>query len=304
MNTNTKNIVAILMATIIAMAMITPMAMAEDTSADVGNLPPYICCKWEEDSAGNPSTSGDFYVSPIAPDVTIKACICDPNVDPIGACTEITDEIASVTATVTDGADVSYTVTLEPVMSGGCPVVCECPPVELCVCKYVGYDSRLLPCYLYEATLTMDGCDPSGDYEVTVVAEDVSGGVSAAVENTFFYDGGFTLETDFTEVAYGEVVIGQTKVVSGYAIHNAGNQPSTVTLTASTMTHAKGFPTVDMNLDASIGEEVNKPLPAGVPVQFAHMFTCCIWTPVEFSITPPAGLPEGSYTGTITISMP
>ena len=299
---NTKNIAAILMATIIVMAFITPMAMAEDTSADVGNLPPYICCKWEEDSDGNPSTSGDFFVSPLAPEVTIKACICDPNVDPNGACTGITDEIASVTATVTDGAGLSYTATLEPVMSGGCPVVCDCPPIP-CECSYVGYDGANLPCYLYEGTLTMGECDPAGDYTVTVVAEDTTGGVSDPVENIFVYSGSFVLETDFTEVVYGAVEIGQHKVVTGYQIHNAGNVDAKVTLSASSMTHAQGFPTVDMNLDASIGGQSNIPLPAGTTVTFDHVFKCCIWTPVEFSITPPAGIPAGSYTGTLTIGM-
>lgn len=284
------------------MALITPMAMAEDTSADVGNLPPYICCKWEEDSEGITSNELGFHVSPVDPDVTIKACICDPNADPNAQPPGITDEIASVTATVTDiTGGVSYTVTLVPVMSGGCPLVCVCPLIP-CDCTYTGYNNELLPCYLYEATLTMGGCDPSGDYTVTVVAEDVNGGVSDPNVNTFFYDEAVVPEIRFSEVDYGAVVIDEHKVVgmnNEYEIHNAGNKDGVVTITGTKMTHAQGFPTVDMKLDASIGNEINKPLPH----TFLHVFECCVWTSVEFSIKPPAGLPVGMYTGTITISM-
>jgi hypothetical protein len=84
---NTKNIVAILMATIIAMALFAPTAMASTPiTIEVPNEPPVVVCKCEGPNPVTPNMDPDDPVT-----VTICAVVCDPNGK---------DDISTVTATV------------------------------------------------------------------------------------------------------------------------------------------------------------------------------------------------------------
>ena len=79
---NTK-IIALLIASVIAIAMIAPMSIAVEVGVDVDSVPPYICDKWED-------PEGPFYPKcPNPTPVNIYACVCDVN-----------DDITSVTATI------------------------------------------------------------------------------------------------------------------------------------------------------------------------------------------------------------
>lgn len=73
---------------IIVSAIVVPLAIAQlpSTGVNVGNVPPYVCCKWEKpDSPILPAAC------PADTTVAIYACVCDGNNN---------TDIASVTATV------------------------------------------------------------------------------------------------------------------------------------------------------------------------------------------------------------
>jgi hypothetical protein len=270
---NTKNFVAILMASIIAMAMFAPTAtaMAKDigtvVEVVVPNEDPYICCKWEEPEVVEPNPW-----KPVP--VTIHACVCDPNGE---------GDIDTVTAYTPKG-----TITLDrhPETDRDCERY-ECEPAPS------------IPCVEYSGTFEMEPCDPAGKYAITVIATDKSGAKSNTVTNEFEYLSIIYLDMDFEEINYGEVELGEKKYVSPGYIHNMGNDKMRISISATAMTD-NGIDS-GIILDAEVGDEEYDLLPPDVPVEFKHMFECCRETPINFSIFVPFGTPPGSYSGKITI---
>jgi hypothetical protein len=265
---NTKNIVAILMATIIAMALITPMAMANGgtTDATLENSPPYICDKWEE-------MGGNVVVNPILPgtgpiDVKICACVCDINGN---------DDITSVTAYTSKGP---ITLVQDPTVD--C-TACTCPPAPL-----------VLPCEGWSGILTLDPCDPAGPYRIMVIAEDQSGDIDCE-ENFIEYESVILIELVDDKINFGTIEI-CTPSFFTTQIHNYGNDKAVVTVTASDMTSGGNIISA-VNLDVDTVWDLTDP---GVTLD--KVFKCCVEQDVNFSIHAPVGTKPGTYSGTITLA--
>jgi hypothetical protein len=263
---NTKNIVAIMMASIIAMALFAPTAMAQGTDVvvTVPNAAPYICDKWEEPEVVEPDPLG-----PVP--VTIHACVCDPNGE----------------------GDIDTVVAYTP--KGAIPLLPSDVDCSACTCVHAD-----LPCVGYSGTFEMDPCDPAGKYAITVIATDTNGAKSNAVTNEFEYLSIVYLDIGFDQIIFEEIVFGEKQYVSPGYIHNMGNDKMRIRISATAMTGEDGDES-EIILDAGVGVEEYDLLPPDVPVEFKHIFKCCVETPIEFSIFVPFGTPPGAYSGTITI---
>lgn len=258
------------MASIIAMAMFAPTAMAStdpgtDVVVTVPNAAPYICDKWEEPEVVEPNPW-----DPVP--VTIHACVCDPNGE----------------------GDIETVIAYTP--KGAIPLLPSNVDCSACTCAL----APDLPCVGYSGTFWMDPCDPAGKYAVTVIATDKSGAKSNTVTNEFEYISIVYLHISFAEINYGEVKLGdETYVTPGY-IHNMGNDKMRISIHATAMTDLNGVAS-GIILDARVDEE-EYDLPPCEDVVFKHIFKCCVETPIEFSIRVPFGTPPGSYSGKITIT--
>ena len=68
--------------------------------------------------------------------------------------------------------------------------------------------------------------DPAGLYKVQVIAQDIAGNSSAVAENTFEYLPGTIVAADFTNVAYGEVLLNTEKKISGDLNFTTATRPT------------------------------------------------------------------------------
>ena len=150
---------------------------------------------------------------------------------------------------------------------------------------------------------TIPYCTATGDKTVSFKLNTAE--VATAVFNVGSY-AGFTLS--FAAITYGNVNISEKKVVTPGTLHNVGNSNMTTKINATKMTPGTAYnasdpANVDMNLDARVEGTtgVEKDLPAGTWVLFAHEFECCTPEALDFSITAPAGT-SGQYTGLIEIA--
>ena len=298
MNTKTKNIVAVLMASIIAMAMFAPMAMGQGTGtgagAEVGNMPPQICC-----CCVNPN---EFYLDPCpeTTTVTICACVCDPNGNAdINTVTAVTPKGDIILLPYPGSDSGSNALKAEP--------SCVCEPA-----LSVDSDSVPCECVAYTGSFKMECCDKAGDYEIKVTVTDKQ---EASAEGVC----GFTvlsmvyLSMDFDNINFGDVEMGVPACVFGDdvmgtseapTIHNLGNDPMVITIHATKMRGPGGE--IDMELDANVpgtGKCVDGTyLPPCEEICFDHVFDCCVETPIDFSIHVPYGTLPGSYVGKIMIT--
>jgi hypothetical protein len=267
---NTKNIVAILMATIIAMAMFAPTAMAGTTDATLSNTPPYICDKWEE-------MGGDEVMDPILPGSTpiavkICACVCDINGN---------DDIASVTAYTSKGP---ITLVQDPTVDCS---ACTCMP-----------PATTLPCEGWSGILTLDPCDPAGPYRIMVIAEDVAGDRDCEENFIEYESSGVLINLVPSQINFGPIEI-CTPSYFMTTIENTGNEKAIVTVTASDMS-AGGIPE---KLITAANLDVNRVMGLSAPgVILPKTFKCGVPQDVEFSIHAPVGTKPGTYQGTITLS--
>lgn len=209
MNTKTKNIVAILMATIIAMAMFAPTAMASTpVEVNVPNAPPQVICKCEDP---NPVTPNMDPGEPVT--VTICAVVCDPNGE---------DDIDTVTATVynPDGTEKIQTVDM------GMAETCECTLLEPVVSSTEPPCTRCddPTCQLYKGTFQMDITQPGGEYRVVVTATD-AGGLVDKLQNRLVFESLVLVDIDFDIISFDDIEIGVPSYVSPGYIHNCGNDP-------------------------------------------------------------------------------
>ena len=290
MKTKTKNIVAILMASIIAMAIAAvPMAMGQGTGtgASVGNAPPSICYLGMD-----PGTEFSLNLCPDPTTVRMVACVCDPNSN---------EDIASVTAETPKGI---ITLDRHPELDWACGPpdhperVCEPAPT--------------VNCTLYEGYFDMDCCDEAGDYQIVFTATDKQGESDEELLD-FTVLSMIYLSMDFDEIDFGSVEMCKPECVYGDGdmgtsgaptIHNLGNDPMVITIHATKMTGLGGD--IDMELDANVPGtgvcEDGTYLPPCEEICFDHVFECCVKTPIDFSIHVPYGTLPGPYVGTITIT--
>jgi hypothetical protein len=185
MNTKTKNIVAILMATIIAMAMFAPAAMAEDVGIvvpiTVPNAPPQVICKCEDPNPVTPDPFCDDKTVTICAGIImsrVTSCDCNP---------------------------------LEPHV-GESAVYCDRPLPDDPTCA------------LYRGEFDMVyATDPAGEYRVVVTATDGTGDFDK-LQNRFFYEPAVFIDLQ-DDVVFPDIEIGTDLFSNPCTIHNSGNCP-------------------------------------------------------------------------------
>jgi len=168
---------------------------------------------------------------------------------------------------------------------------------------------------LVELVGEMDFCQPSGDYRVEAIAVDQSG-KSGTLDNYFFYFSIVALRCDFTSINWGSVNVTQWNVLYGDedmstptkpTIHNIGNDDAKIELHFTEMTGDNIGKTIT-DFDASmLGGYIElvacTPMvimdAAGEPV----ILPPCTPTQIDFSVHPPAGTPEDTYRGEMTITI-
>ncbi len=254
-------------------------------NAEAGNVPPYVCYKWEEPD-DDEATNGTQVVPnlyPVNKTVTVKACVCDPSGN---------EDIANVTATVTgpEGSP-TYNVTLSSNVSVNCSE-CACTP------------ATSINCTGYSGTFDMEACDPAGNYLVNVTAED-NGGLTNSSENTFEYLSIIGLDLDLNAVGFGTVAPGETKIVPGddawgapnLTVRSIGNGPINITVSATDMTSGSNVITKD-NIASEIGALGSQWL--SVPREFGVGLECCRDKNANLSLHMPEGTVQGAYTGKVT----
>ena len=276
---NTKNkIIAILMASIVAMAVGVPMAIGDtaETSATVGGVNPTIACT-DCPSAVTLDQSGAKVT------VTIAGTVGDDN----GWDDIATVESDACTVFGAHASECSCTKTQSDATSG-----------------------------TFSCTFKLDSCTPSGDKTVTVTVTDNEAG-SANCNCTVTVNGAIGLELDFTAISYGNIAIGVESSVLGDAdtgtsgaptVRNKGNDNMKIKINATKMTSGAAYipgdsSNVDMNQDAKVegGTGVKKDLTADTEVSFDYQFVCNTPEPIDYFITAPDGT-LGAYTGQVTIT--
>ena len=289
MNTKTKNIVAVLMATIIAMAMFAPtaMAIAKDIPIEitVPNEPPQIICK-----CGYPNTVIPDPINGFSP-VTICAVVCDENGN----------------ADVENGVTATVYYPNGNVKQSDIPMSrdeCECSPLEPHVgesavyCEIPGADDPT--CALYRGEFEMVyTTDPAGEYRVVVTAND--GEATDKLQNRFFYLSVLVIDME-DNIVFEEIEIGTDLYSNSCTIHNGGNCPIQIGY------HFKGFTNDDtgavagdlIKFDVSI-DETDHWLEICTPWWDGILPGYCNSMDVTFSLHVYPGLLPGGYTGGLEI---
>ena len=280
---NTKNkIIAILMASLVAMAVGMPMAIGQNDDvtigADVGNVQPSITCPAAFDVTPPLKTEG----GPATTTFTIDGTIADDN----GY-----GDIASVTCDAV------------AVMSAGSAV---CTPTQ------TGPTTGD-----YSCLITIDRCTTPGPYTITVTVTDVNG-VPNTCTVTVTIIGTIGLELDLAAVAFGAIAPGAYKEVAGDTVWDAAAGNLTVHSTGNTaidinVASVAGLPCADAaqcgvaaipegNIDCDISGSLVTPLPNGYNVDIG----CYVKGAVGLGITATgaggAPLPKGPYSGTVTFT--
>jgi hypothetical protein len=276
MKTKTKNIVAILMATIIAMAMFAPAAMATPVEVNVPNAPPQVICKCEDP---NPVTPNMNLNEPVT--VTICAVVCDPNgkgdITSVTANVYMPDGTPLYTGLIMGDVDTCDCQPLKPEVSGS-PVYCDRPINEDPTCQ------------LYEGTFQMDITQPGGEYRVVVTATD-SGDLVDTLQNRFFFESLVLLDIEFDVISFVGIEIGVTSYVSPGYIHNCGNDPIQIGYTLSGF----GVDTIVFDVDEVI-------LIPGVLYWNGILENYCNKIYPTFSLLVNVGTPPGVYSGNLEIT--
>lgn len=269
-----KGILAILMASIMVATMIAP-AMSEnaETSANVGNVAPSVCTKWEEPDDDS-VTDGTQVMPNACPDdktVTIYACVRDDNGN---------DDIASVTATVTGPGATPPTWNVNLARDTTVDASCD------------------TGCIGYSGTFDMTCCDPAGLYTVVVTVTDQSGSTGTA-ENTFEYLSLVAMTAG--DVSFGNVAPGGASTASS-TVASTGN---------AVIEFVDAAPANYDDPDDNDGISWTNMI-SGLNVIDDGQITTA-WTPgttitcgntadVPFTLSVPAGTASGLYTGTVVFT--
>jgi len=337
-----KKILAVALAIVLALAStLTVMAATMDTEAVVGGSgnSPYVCAKFEtpdhnEDMEGtqidpeagakrvvkfyvvigdsngiddlsaayikvyHPDDSFKFQLDAIRPNWTVIPY--DGMIDMDGDCAGETTVPVALDELEAQGR---ITYGYDPVRGA---------TMTLDTLKYdLEHDKQLL----VELVGEMDFCQPSGEYRVEAIAVDQSG-KSGTLENLFFYTSIVALRCDFTMINWGSVNVTQWNVLYGDedmttptkpTIHNIGNDDAKIELNFTDMLGANYQKKIS-DFDASmLGGHIE--LVAGTPMVIADVAGApiilppCTPTQIDFSVHPPVGTPEDTYTGQMTITI-
>ena len=276
---NTKNkIIAILMASIVAMATVVPMAIgvAPDTSAVVNNVAPVV--KSVE------VTPAPVLMNPCQSDtpIKVKATVTDNNSDvPDNMTVKITKLVVN-----SSGVNASGNVT------GGLP-------------ETMVYNSTSEK---YEATLNLKCCMPADTYKVTVNATD-DGGLWHTNTSTFTVSGTTELSLNFNKTKYtgkpgehnrsGTEYLGEAEVTNPQ-ITSSGNDPTNVTIVASDLLNG-AITIAAANMEASVGSSVDWKNVGTVKTWVTNL-GCGDSTNTDSRLDIPTPQKAGTYNGTLTIS--
>jgi hypothetical protein len=256
-------------------------------SATVAVAAPEVVCKCEgpDDDPVKPGTQVEPNLWPDTKTVMKCAIVCDPN--SIG-------DIKYVNATTyyPDGT-IKETQTMH---------VANESEKAACCCDTTGLPNET--CQVYAGYITMEACDPAGDYTVTVTATD-NGGATGELSNTFEYLSIIGLDLDLNAVGFGTIAPGETKVVPGddvwgtpnLTVHSIGNDPIDIEVSATDMTSDGNVITKD-NIDCEIDALGSQWLSA--PFTFNINLECCSYENIDLSLHVPEGTAQGAYTGTVT----
>lgn len=264
---NTK-IIAIFLASIVAMAVAVPMVIGDtaDTSASVTNAAPTVDNVFVGTVTMDPC--------PANTSITVVATVSDENGVP--------EDIESVKITATN-ASAYITDTLPKTMS------------------YNASSGN------YEGTLNLTCCTPAAGYNVTVEAKDKSY-VTDSKDGEFSVAGTRALSLNFDKVSFSgnpgaDNRPGTINITTGESVANVtsgGNEVIDIGVLASNLTKS-GAPDIDGdNMEASIGSSawaIVKPKNS-----FGTDLGCLDNASAEFRLDIPAGTPTGIYNGILTIS--
>ena len=266
----------------------TPPAGEKVTvSATVGIAPPEVICKCETPD-DDPIEEGTQVRPNLWPDIkTVMKCAiaCDPN--GIG-------DIKYVNATTYyPNGTVKETQTMH---------VANESEKAACCCDTTGLPNET--CQVYAGYITMEACDPAGDYTVMVTATD-NGGANGELSNQFEYLSIIGLDLDLNAVGFGTVAPGETKIVPGddvwgapnLTVHSIGNDPIDIGVSATDMTSDGNVITkdsIDCEIDALGTQWLN------VTRTFDINLECCSYENIDLSLHVPEGTVQGAYTGTVT----
>ena len=281
--------IGILLASVLIISTIAPIALSDDadTEAGVNNVPPCIGFKWEEPDENEGAEGTQIHPNPDGQKtVFIYACVCDPNGN---------DDIETVIATVKDPSG----VTIESAINLVYDEVVYCDDLLCC-------NSHSIPLVGYSGSFEMDPCYEPGDYTVTVTVTD-AGGLFDEEINYFEYYSSHGLALDFTTISWSGVNPGDTDEIGTYIpvgaygeIRNIGNTPIDVKVEADDLTGVTTtwtipvIPNMEVNVDL-IGW-------AGIPNTFDTNLDCDNTVLIEYSLDIPAGTPADTYQGTTTIT--
>jgi hypothetical protein len=169
--------------------------------------------------------------------------------------------------------------------------------------------------FLVELRGEMDSHQPAGDYTVEAIVVD-GGGKSSTLKNMFHYISIVALRCDFTKISWGNVNVCQWNILYGDedlgtptkpTIQNIGNDPAQIELHFTEMI-GKNFQKKIGEFDASmLGGHIE--LVACTPKVIVDgtgapvCLPACTPTQIDFSVHPPTGTPEDTYTGKMTITI-
>lgn len=270
-----KGILALLMASIMMAAMIAP-AMSEnaETSANVGNIAPVVCAKWEEpdDDTTTPGTQVMPNACPGNKTVTIYACVSDGNGN---------DDIASVTAAVTGPGASPPTWNVDLARNTSMDASCDAG------------------CIGYSGTFDMACSDPAGLYTVVVTVTDASASTGTN-ENTFDYLSVISMTAG--DVSFGDVAPGESSTASSLVTCTGNAEIEFVDATPANYDNPDdndGISWTNMTNAASDIIDDGQITTTWAP---ATTITCGNTDNVPFTLSVPAGTASGLYTGTVVFT--
>ena len=282
---NTKNkIIAILMASIVAMAVGVPMAMGEGatTSVAVGNVDPSIVSITitPDDDGG---TAG-VQINPAAgttKTVTVVARVSDLNGH---------DDISTVEIT-----------SISPACSAS-------PTPNIALSSKTPVDTTTAD---YEGTFDMEFYDPSATYTVTVTATDTGSLSDNTPTAAFDYTTCIELSLDAGTIGFGTVAAGSSKEVTGDTdfatataptIKNQGNVVIDLLISGTDMTGTEGTITVDNLADDLDTDGYDALTPTPIEHDELDLAAGASSTHgINFKLGVPSGTDPGSYGGSVTL---
>ena len=321
MRTYIKQLVAVILAVVLVLAMVIP-ALAQTTVVEVtagGGGPPLVKCNWETPDDGDPAHAWlgtSMFPScqyGVDKDVQFWAVVTDP---------EGVDTVANVYADVyhpegpPECGSKKYQLELYRMDKEAGIAAFEEADAHGLITYGWEQDYTLISHQLeqglsavYMGTQVLSYHQPAGLYRDDVKAYDIPGNPSMIFSTYFYYIPVAAIEVDFTHVNYGSVQVCSNKWIGGDlefgtpapTVRNIGN----TTVNALLVKIRKGLGLTsgvwNVEFDARLGADgVHAQYFPEIEVTLVDVLPLCNTQKLDFSIHVIKGDP-GTYTGTITI---